>query len=173
MTQLSWQELTRILLEYEGKYNYDALKTFVVKYYPTATRVEVETINEYDDSTYFQTYSTSSVRFYNEEERLELPHDGETLAILFALSETLRTDFAATQKTDDPLTWLEEQYWGDFCELNLYGPERGEDLEIDLTSPPPEPTPVYIISKEEAQELPVGALSPNVDDDKSGLENEV
>jgi hypothetical protein len=148
MEQLSWQELSRILLEYEEKSNYDALESFAAKYYPTATRVEVEMINEYDDSTYFQTYSTSSVRFYNEEGRLELPHDSETLAILFALSEALKTNFEATPKTDNPLTWLEEQYWGDFCDLNLYGPERGEDLTVDLTSAPPEPTAVYKILKE-------------------------
>lgn len=171
MKQLSWRELSRILREHEEKSNYEALKTFAAKYYPTATRVEVEMANEYDDSSYFQTYSASSVRFHNEEERLELLHDSETLAILFALSESLRTDFAVTQETEDPLTWLEEQYLGDFCEFNLYGPERGEDLRIDLTSPPREPTPVYITSKTEAHTSSTLSCSPDLYE-KSSLEDE-
>jgi hypothetical protein len=50
MAQLSSQELKNILLEYEEKHNYDTLKTFSKKYYPTATRVEVASFSDYNDT---------------------------------------------------------------------------------------------------------------------------
>jgi hypothetical protein len=40
MRQVTWQELSSVLLEYEDKSNYDTLKTFAARYYPTATHVE-------------------------------------------------------------------------------------------------------------------------------------
>lgn len=152
MEQLSWQELSSILLEYEDKHNYDTLKTFAAKYYPAATRVEVKSISEYDDSHYFQTYDQESVRFYDEGGRLERPHDRETLLQLFAVSETLNTEVKEVNPTD-PLEWFEEQYYGDFCDLNLYGPERGDDLVLDLTLPFPDPTPVYKQAKGDTHAL--------------------
>jgi hypothetical protein len=122
MAQLSWQELKNILLEYEEKHNYDTLKTCAAKYHPPATRVEVVSFSEYDDSNYFQTYSVSSTTFYQEEEQLEPPRDNEVLARLISSSDALRVDFEEA-KPSDPLTWFKEQYYGDFCDLDLYGPE--------------------------------------------------
>jgi hypothetical protein len=169
MEQVSWQELSSILREYEEKHNHDTLKTFTTKYYPTATRVEVESFSEYDDSNYYQTYSVSSTRFYQEEERLEPPRDGEALARLISSSDALRADFEEA-KPIDPLTWFEEQYYGDFCDLNLYGPEHGDDLMIDLTSPLAEPTPLYRMLNSASCELPT-PLKERDTDDEVGLED--
>jgi hypothetical protein len=153
MKQLSWQELSSILLEYEEKSNYDMLKTFAAKYYPTATRVEVTSISEYDDTQYYLTYDESSVSFYENEKELGLPRKEEEVVRLIASSSTLEADLEAEPATD-LLEWLREQYNDDFCDLRLYGPERGDDLLIDLISPSPEPTPVYTFTKGETHALP-------------------
>jgi hypothetical protein len=146
MRQLTWQDLSSILREYEEKHNYDVLRAFAAKYYPTATRVEVLSISDYDDAFYFQTYHLSSTSFFQDEEELYLPHDTSELEKLLAASPTLRADYE-TEQPSDLAEWLEECCQSDFYDLGLYGPERGDDLTVDLTDACPEPTPVYALEK--------------------------
>jgi hypothetical protein len=153
MEKLSWHQLTDIIREYEDKANFENLSRFCAKYYPTATKVKVASVSEYNDNTYYMTFDRSNTEFFHEDEPLHRVEDETELLLLLAASPVLRAKYSE-DKPDDALQWLRDEYDQDFYELELCGPERGDDLEVDLTTPPGEPTVVFRKPKGEPHAVP-------------------
>ncbi len=141
--ELTWPELEDVLSAYETKHNYTVLKDLCARYYPAATRVVVRVVQEYDDAVYFNTFDASHLYAYEGDKELSLPDDEVTLLVLLGASPELKVDLAAAEP-DDPAVWLAEQFYDEVNELGLCGIGHGDDLEIDLTAPPPEPKKVYV-----------------------------
>ena len=149
--ELSWFELGSVIEEHEAHHNHFALKVFCGRYYPRATRVVVQAIQEYNDNDYYFTFGPNNISVWDGKRELCVPADDVALLVLLAesadLDAVLRED-----KPDDLLGWLEERYGEDVYNLELCGIEKGYDIEVDLALPPPYPTRVYV--KEPADALP-------------------
>lgn len=149
--ELSWFELGRVIEEHEAHHNHHELKDFCDRYYPRASRVVVQAVQEYNDNDYYFTFGPSNISVWDGEWALCVPADDVALLVLLAesadLDAVLRED-----KPDDPLGWLEERYGEDVYNLELCGIEKGYDIEVDLALSPPQPTRVYV--KEMANALP-------------------
>ena len=147
--ELSWHELTNVIGAHEDYHNYQELKRFCDCYYPKAMRIVVQVVQEYDDNSYYNTFSSSSITVYGVDKELHLPTDDVELLVLLAESAELKELFQEAEP-DSPSDWLEEQYYDDVNNLELCGIERGYDLEVNLVVPPPLPQKVYV--KEEAND---------------------
>ena len=141
--ELSWNELTNVIETHEDYHNYQELKRFCDCYYPKAIRIVVCVVQEYDDNSYYNTFSSSSITVYGVDKELHLPTDDVELLVLLAESAELKEAFQEAEP-DSPIDWLEEQYYDDVNNLELCGIERGYDLEVDLVAPPPPPLKVYV-----------------------------
>ena len=147
--ELSWQELAEIVEAHETYYNYTQLAEFCDFYYPSATKVVVSIVQEYDDNNYYNTFSENNLTVFAGEQELRLPTDEVELLLLIAESAELNKALAEASP-DHPLALLSDWHYDDVCNLELYGVERGDDLEADLTLLPSIPKKVYIKEEEDA-----------------------
>lgn len=97
----------------------------------------------YDDNNYYNTFGPGNITAYVGDNELHLPTDEVALLVLLAESAELKDAFGDANP-EHPLDWLEEQVHDDVYNLELCGIEKGYDIEVDLTSPPPLPRAVYI-----------------------------
>ena len=147
--ELSWHDLTRVIEAHEAYHNYQELKRFCDCYYPKAIRIVVQVAQEYDDNSYYNTFSSSSISVYGVDSELHLPTDDVELLVLLAESAGLKGALQEAEP-DRPIDWLEEQYYDDVNNLELCGIEKGYDLEVGLVASPPPPLKVY--AKEGAED---------------------
>ncbi len=54
--ELGWFDLEKIVSDHETQHNYTVLQGLCARYYPTATRVVVSIIQEYDDNVYYPAF---------------------------------------------------------------------------------------------------------------------
>ena len=147
--ELGWFELEKIVSDHETQHNYTVLQGLCARYYPTATRVVVSIIQEYDDNVYYPAFDASNLQAFEGETELGLPGDDVELLLLLAASPGLKANLAE-EKPDEPTEWLQEQFYDEANDLGLCGLAQGYDLEIDLTAPPPEPRKVYVKEGDDA-----------------------
>ena len=140
--ELTWTELARVIEEHEAHHNHRALKALCVRYHPGATRIAVQAVQEYDDNDYTYICGPGNLTVWAGDKERHLPADEVDLLALLAASPALRAVFPEAHA--DPLGWLEDAYSSDVYDLELCGIERGLDVEVDLTRPPPRPTRVYV-----------------------------
>lgn len=141
--ELSWHELAMVIEAHEAHHNHHELQAFCDRYYPKATRVLVQAVQEYDDNDYYFTFGPSNISVWDGERELCVPADDVDLLVLLAESADLG-DVLREDEPDDPLGWLEERYGEDVYNLELCGIEKGYDIEVDLALLPPQPTRVYV-----------------------------
>ena len=91
----------------------------------------------------FSAFDASNLAAYEGEKELSLPADDVELLVLLGDSPELKGDLAEAEP-DDPVVWLQEQFYDEVNDLELCGVGHGFDLEVDLTTTPPEPKKVYI-----------------------------
>lgn len=151
--ELNWHELARVIEEHDDYHNFEALTAFCACYYPSATRIVVQVVQEYDDSNYYYTFGPSNLSVFEGDKELFLPTDEVELLILLASPE-LKAKLEKAQP-DDPLEWLEEQYHDDIYNLELCGIEKGYDIEVELTAPPA-PLPRVYVKEEVGRTEPEG-----------------
>lgn len=153
--ELSWHELTEVIEAHEAYHNYMELRRFCDLYYPTATRIVVYVVQAYDDNNYYNTFGPSNLTAYDGDREMHLPTDDVALLVLLAASAELKDAFADA-KPERPIDWLEEGFHDDVYNLELCGIEKGYDVEVDLTSPPPLPWAVYVKEGDERAVLADG-----------------
>ncbi len=51
--ELSWHDLQRVIEEHEDYHNFQVLDAFCSRYYPGATTITVQAVQEYDDNNYY------------------------------------------------------------------------------------------------------------------------
>lgn len=150
--ELSWHELTKILEAHETFHNFEVLTAFCKRYYPGATRVSVQVMQEYDDNSYYYSFGPSEITVYRNEKVMTLADDDVSLLVLLAQSPSLKT-FLEEAQPDNPVMWLTDVHDEEIYSLELCGIERGYDLEVDLTLAPSVPRRVYT-KKEDENALP-------------------
>lgn len=151
--ELSWHDLARVIEEHEAHHNYQQLEAFCERYYPGATKIEVQATQEYDDNNYYFTFGPSNISVLKDDKFLTLPDDDVSLLVLVAQSPELKKELEEA-KPENPVLWLADVYYDDVYNLELCGIEKGYDLEVDFGFPPLPPRTVY--TKEgETHALPV------------------
>ena len=141
--ELGWFDLEKIVSDHETCHNYTVLQSLCARYYPTATRVVVSIIQEYDDNIYYPAFDAGNLQAFEGEKELSLPSDDVELLLLLSASPGLKADLAE-EKPDEPTEWLQGQFYDEANDLGLCGLAQGYDLEVDLTTPPREPKKVYV-----------------------------
>lgn len=144
---LGWNELQQVVKAHEELYNYQELEHFCKRYYATATRVVVEPSLEYNDQNEaYYSVGPSEITVWRGDTMLVLPEDEVELLVLLGQSIWLQEQLAKDMP-DDPIVWLADVYYDDVYSLELFGVEKGYEIEIDFNEPPPVPMNVY--AKEE------------------------
>ncbi len=141
--ELSWHELTRVIEEHERHHNFEVLSAFCERYYPGATRVTVQTTQEYNDNTYYYTFGPSNISVFEGQKPLSLPDDEVSLLVLLAQSPELKKELEQ-EAPEDPVLWFSDFYYEEVYSLELCGIEKGYDIEVDLTTIPPLPRRVFV-----------------------------
>ena len=143
LTELSWNDLARVVDEHKVHYNYYQLEAFCALYYPGATKIEVQATQEYDDNNYYFTFGPSNMTVWKDEQTLSLPDDDVSLLVLLAQSPELKRQLEEDEP-ENPVLWLADVYYEDVYNLELCGIEKGYNLEIEFGFPPPSPRQVYV-----------------------------
>lgn len=141
--ELSWSDLTRIIEAYEDHHNYQKLSNFCELYYPGATKINIQVMQEYNDYSYSYTFGSSDITVWEGDTLMTLPDDDVSLLVLLARSPKLKQELREA-KPHDPVLWLADLYYDNLYDLDLCGIEKGHDIEVDLTTAPSLPPRVYI-----------------------------
>ena len=163
--ELSWHDLQRAIEEHEDHHNFHVLKAFCNRFYPGATLITVQAVQEYDDNNYYYSFGPSQITVVRDEQPLLLPDDDVGLLVLLAGSPSLQADLKQTAP-EDPVLWLADVYYDEVYNLELCGIEKGYDVEVNLLRPPPPPSRVYTLAAEETQ---AGKQKQNKKDLKEGV----
>ena len=140
--ELTWRELSHVVKAHETRHNFHELKRFCDRYYPRASSVVVETMQEYDDESYYTALDLSNLTAFDGDKALEVPGDDVALLVLLAESPDLQASIEQA-KPEEPLGWFSERYYDDASNLDLC-PDDDFNLEVELLNPPPCPEVVYV-----------------------------
>lgn len=140
--ELTWRELSDVVKAHETRHNYQELKRFCDRYYPRASRVVVNTRQEYDDESYYTALDLHNLTAFDSDKALEVPDDEVALLVLLAESPGLQASIEEA-KPEEPLEWFSERYYDDASNLDLC-PDYDMNLEVELLRPPPSPKVVYV-----------------------------
>lgn len=140
--ELTWRELSDVVKAYEARHNHQELKRFCDRYYPRASRVVIETMQEYDDESYYTTLDLHNLTAFDGDKALGVPGDEVALLVLLAESPGLQEELEEA-KPEEPLEWFSERYYDDASNLDLC-PDDDFNLEVELLKPPPSPKVVYV-----------------------------
>ncbi len=156
--ELSWHDLQRVIEEHEDYHNFQVLDAFCNRYYPGATTITVQAVQEYDDNNHYYSFGPSQITVIREEQPLLLPDDDVGLLVLLAESPSLQADLKEAAP-EDPVLWLADVYYDEVYNLELCGIEKGYDVEVNLRASPKLPTKVFV--KENAEDLLVESKATN------------
>ncbi len=140
---LTWRELSHVVKAYETRHNHLELKRFCNRYYPRASRVVVNTVQEYDDESYYTTLDLSNLTAYDGNKALQVPGDEVDLLVLLAESPGLQESIESA-RPEEPLEWFTDIYYTEASDLDLCPDSDDYNLEVDLLRPPPLPRVVYV-----------------------------